>query len=450
MLADSMPGRRLILLACAALAVAAAMAAAASGRAPQQNFGVEPVDAPACGNVVYGGPGPTADALIVSDLPLRGDSKARSKQMNDAIRLELKNAHWQAMGLRTAFQACDDSLASTGLWDKARCRANAKAYAKNQEVLAVVGTYNSGCAEQEIPILNKAPDGGLAMISPGNTFVCLTQKAKGCTSGEPNSLYPRGKRNYARVVPNDAYQGAGLASFAKTSGIKKPFVLYAQDDPTSLGQARNFRGAATKLGLNVAGFATWDPNATSYTALMNTVKTSGADGVVLAGLIEQNGEQVIKDKVAVLGDNSGKVKLLALDGFAQQSTITGAGSASAGMFASTPGRVPSSLTGKGKKLVSQLAQKAGGKNKVELFAPYAGQAVDVALQAIAKAGYSRRNIIKNVLSAKITKGVTGSFKILSTGDPSIGPITVSVAGKTFKPSKVINPPVSLVKAASQG
>ena len=42
-------------------------------------------------------------------------------------------------------------------------------------------------------------------------------------------------------------------------------------------------------------------------------------------------------KVAVLGPNSGAVKLLAPDGFAQQSTIDLAGSASKGMFASVPG-----------------------------------------------------------------------------------------------------------------
>ena len=41
------------------------------------------------------------------------------------------------------------------------------AYAENDDVLGVVGTYNSGCAAIEIPILNEARR--VAMVSPGNT-----------------------------------------------------------------------------------------------------------------------------------------------------------------------------------------------------------------------------------------------------------------------------------------
>ena len=101
-----------------------------------------------------------------------------------------------------------------------------------------------------IPLLGEAPRGGMAMVSPGNTFVCLTQPSPECSGGEPSSLYPR-RHNYARVVPNDAYQGAGLAMFAKREGIKRMYVLYAGGDPTSLGQARTFRGAARNYTVTV-------------------------------------------------------------------------------------------------------------------------------------------------------------------------------------------------------
>ena len=63
---------------------------------------------------------------------------------------------------------------------------------------------------------------------------------------------------------------------------------------------------------------------------MRRVAASGADGLLLAGLTEQNGGRLIKDKVAVLGSNGGRVKLLAPDGFAQQSTIELAGAAAKG------------------------------------------------------------------------------------------------------------------------
>jgi branched-chain amino acid transport system substrate-binding protein len=365
--------------------------------------------------------------------------------MNDAIRLVLEGANWQAGGVKVGFQACDDSNAETGLWTKAQCQANARAYAANPGVLGVIGTYNSGCAEAMIPILSQAPGGGVAMVSPGNTLICLTQSSPSCGKGEPKSLYP-GRRNYARVVPNDAYQGAGLASFAKKRGVKDAYVLYAGKDPTSLGQAKTFRGAARKLGIHVVGFKAWNVNASNYRGLMGMVAEAAPDAVLLAGLTESNGARLIKDKVAVLGPNSG-VELLAPDGFAQQSTIDLAGKASKGMFASVPGQVPQNLTGPGAKLVGELEKDLGGP--VELYAPYAGQAASVLLDAIGK-GRDRTGTIDAVRATSVKNGITGSFEILPSGDPSVGPITVSVARKTFVPFQVVEPGPALVKAARHG
>src|SRR3954447_2303756 len=124
-----------------------------------------------CGAIQFAGSGEPSK-LIVSDLPLKGDSAERSKQMNDAIVQEMARKGWQAGKTEVAFQACDDSIASTGGWDEDLCRSNANAYASDPDVIGVIGTYNSGCAQIEIPILNKAPGGGLAMVSPGNTLVC--------------------------------------------------------------------------------------------------------------------------------------------------------------------------------------------------------------------------------------------------------------------------------------
>jgi branched-chain amino acid transport system substrate-binding protein len=414
-----------------------------SARGDAAATGVTGVSSSACGSVQYGGSGP-AQALIVSDLPLKGDSKQRSAQMNDAIRLVLEGAKWRSGGRAVAFQACDDSSAKTGLWTKGQCQANARAYAANPDVLGVIGTYNSGCAEAMIPILGRAPGGGLAMISPGNTLICLTQSSPSC-GNKPKSLYPA-RRNYARVVPNDAYQGAGLASFARLESIDSAYVLYAGGDPTSLGQAKTFRGAAHKLGIDVVGFKAWNPQASNYTGLMNGVARSAPDGVLLAGLTEENGARLIKDKVAVLGPNGG-VKLLAPDGFAQQSTIDLAGAASKGMFVSVPGLVPQDLTGPGAQLVSELKQEIGGP--VELFAPYAGQAADVLLGAIGASG-ERGGVIDAMRATKVKNGITGSFEILPSGDPSIGPITISVAKSSFAPKRVVEPGQGLVKAARHG
>lgn len=396
-----------------------------------------------CSDVVYEGSG-KPDALIVSDLPMRGGSAERSRQQVAAIRLALKRQGYKAGSVRVGFQSCDDSIASTGLWDRATCKANAEAYAANRDVLGVIGTYNSGCAAIEIPILNRA---SLAIISPGNTNVCLTEASPLCSDYSPTTLYTK-RRNYLRVVPNDAYQGAGLAEFARNQGVRRPYILYAADDPTSTGQAANFRGAAEHIGLTVAGYRTWDPNAKSYTDQWQRVRASGADGAVLAGLIEQNGAKLIRDKVAVLGANS-KVKLFAFDGFAQQSTIDSAGPAAVGMFASIPGQSTEDLAPPGRDFAAELAASLK-KSSVEVFAPYGGEAAQVLLAAIAKAGTDRAKIIEALFATVRTNGILGSYRFESSGDPSAGPVTVFRASRTFKSVMLVAPSLASVAAARAG
>src|SRR5262245_2086205 len=357
----------LVLLACGAFAVGlAACGSDDDDGGGDQVSGVTPLPSSSCDDVEYNGDG-DADVLIASDLPMQGDSAERSNQMVDAIRQALDDADWKAGDTNVAFQACDDSIEKTGEWDEAKCQDNAHAYADNADVIGVVGTYNSGCAVEIVPILNEAPDGGVAMVSPGNTLVCLTEESSTCEP-QPDTLYPSGTRNYARVVPNDAAQGAALAQFASEQGLQNPYILYAADDPTSKGAAEAFRGASGQLGMTLEGFAVWDPDAPEYSALMNEVAATDADAVLLAGLLDQNGAQLIQDKVSVLGPNDGDVALLATDGFAQQATIDDAGSASEGMLVGLPGRTPEALTGAGKSFVETLQEQVGDA-PVELFAP---------------------------------------------------------------------------------
>ena len=85
--------RRLALALGAAAAVVAALAISACG-GDSKISAIQAVDAD-CGDVQYAGSG-EASKLIVSDLPLKGDSAERSRQMNNAIVQELARKGWQA------------------------------------------------------------------------------------------------------------------------------------------------------------------------------------------------------------------------------------------------------------------------------------------------------------------------------------------------------------------
>ena len=68
--------------------------------------------------------------------------------------------------------------------------------------------------------------------------------------------------------------------------------------------------------------------------------------------------------------------------------------------------------------------------------------------AIAKSDGSRASITKGLYNVSFPKGVIGSFKIDSSGDPTLGGVTVDqyVGGKQ-KIITVINPPADLAVKA---
>jgi YVTN family beta-propeller protein len=118
-----------------------------------------------CSPVEYPGKGQPR-YLIASDLPLQGqESLAETLQQSDAIRYVLAEHHFTAGPYTVGYQSCDDSLYKTGVYDPVKCASNARAFAATPRVIAVIGGYNSGCAEHQIGVLNRAPGGPLAMIS---------------------------------------------------------------------------------------------------------------------------------------------------------------------------------------------------------------------------------------------------------------------------------------------
>jgi len=399
-------------LLVAALALVAAGCGGGDG-------GAEVVALPSssCTGIEYEGDG-SPDYLIASDFPLQGSSRTQTEQILAAIRQELGNRGWKAGDYNIGYQSCDDATAQAAKWDSAKCSQNANAYAANDAVIAVIGTFNSGCAAIEIPVLNEAPDGGIAMMSPANTYPCLTVNLPGgCEATEPAKYYPAGTRNYARVAPADDYQGAFVAEFAQKQGTKKVYVLNDKE-AYGLGVATTFRKAAESLGIEIAGFEAWDPKASSYEALMTKIKGTGADAVFLGGLIDENGAQVIKDKVAVLGPNDGAVKLYSPDGFTAQATIDETGPASAGMYMSVAGVPIDAFTGSAKEFIdSLLAGPLAGK-AIDPYAVYGAQATQIVLDAIAASDGSRTDVIAKMFETQVTDGLLGTFGFNENGDPT--------------------------------
>ena len=396
---------------------------------------VEALPSASCGPIRKGSEDP--EALIASDLPLQGANRALTTEMADAIEYILGQHDWKAGDTVLGYQSCDDSTAQAGSWDSAKCSSNARAYANNDSMIGLIGTFNSGCAKLEIPIANRE---SLAMVSPANTYPGLTEGGPGTESGEPDVYYPTGKRNYARVVWNDQFQGAANAQFAEEIGMKKVFVL--NDSETyGLGIATLFIDYAKKLGIQILGNQKWDKKASSYESLASRIRASGADGVFLGGIVCNNGGKLIKDIKA----GAPNVQLLGPDGWTPISaTIEGAGAAANDMYITQPGVPVDQLTGAGKEFVDGFTEEFG--KAPNPYTAYAAQAAEMLIAAIEKGGTDRAAVSSALFETDVTDGIVGSFQIDENGDTTLGKVSVyqvKNGEETF--TKTVTPELSFVE-----
>ena len=350
---------------------------------------------------------------IVSDLPLQGSDRPQTTQMNAAMQFVLEQQGGQAGPHTVEFEAFDDSTAAKGAWDEATCASNARDYAEDESIVGVIGTYNSGCAAIIIPILNEV---GLAMISPANTYAGLTHEAPGTEAGEPDKYYPSGTRNYTRVVASDDNQGKVGAKYMKdVLGVTKVFIL---DDKELYGKgvADAFENSATEVGLEVVGHEGYDVQASNYKALMTKIKATGADGIYIGGISTNNGGQLVKDKVAGVGDNE-TVKLVVSDGYVLSSLFDEAGRDNVeGAYGTAPTLPPEKLTGGGKELVDAFS--AANPGTIEVYTIYAAAAAKAILDAIGRSDGTRADVLAKLSGVSIPDGVTGPISFDENGDPS--------------------------------
>jgi branched-chain amino acid transport system substrate-binding protein len=366
---------------------------------------------------------------VSTDLPLQGSNKDTEDSTNKMIALYLQQQGNKAGNYNIKLKTYDDSTAAAGTWDDATCTKNANAHVANTDEVAVMGTYNSGCAKLEVPILNQASP-PMLMVSNANTNPGLT---KAWDPGEPNKYYPSGKRNYARVVTTDDYQGTAAAAFASQDlKVKKCYIV---NDNSTYGQgvARAFQDAAKKDGIQILGNDAWDSKAPDYQDLFQKIKQTGPDCLYIGGTYDLNGGQLVKDKVSVLGDNT-KVKMIAPDGFTGYPELDKQPQ-SQGMyltFAGLSSEVLLKQGGAGGKLLDAYKAKYGTP-PVGSYPLYGVAAMQVILAAIAKSDGTRGSIVDQVFSGSgisipADQSVTGKAIDINpqTGDTSAKDITVEI------------------------
>jgi branched-chain amino acid transport system substrate-binding protein len=342
--------------------------------------------------------------------------------MVKAIELVFRKRGFRAGKYRVAYQSCDDSSSQIGIFDVPKCAANAKSYAAGASVIGVIGTFNSGCAQSEIPFLNEAPDGPLAMVSPANSYVGLTRRDPYAKKGELEALYPTGVRNFARVYPIDDVAGAGAALFLERAGVRRAAALTDRDVYSDV-LVRSFRITAGRIGLGFAGVSAFDPRAKSYSALVARLKRAGVDAVYLGGYLNLgNTARLVEELRRQLGPAA---RLVTGDGFLPVSNMLRVlGPTARTLYVTIVGAAgEDSLAPAGRRFLTEFLATEGA-TAFNPFAMYAAQAAEVMLDAIARSDGTRASVTRELMRTRVNGGILGSFRFDRNGDTTQQTVTI--------------------------
>jgi branched-chain amino acid transport system substrate-binding protein len=287
----------------------------------------------ACGP--SGGSGGGKVLTIGTEFPMSGGETANGVPTANGVRLAIK----QAMAANTIagytlqINVQDDAL--NGVHDPATGGKNMTTLVNEATVVGVVGPFNSGVAQVEIPISN---DAGLLQCSPANTNTGLTYP--------PDSLNYRKNHpdriNYVRLAAPDSIQGPAGADYVFSDlGAKSVYIL---DDTETfgVGVGNSFEAEFKKLGGTVIKRDSAPKSTTDYTPLFTAVAGQKPAAVYLAGTTPSGMGLALKQGRTVSGFET--IPFMGPDGVAdlggsatQGSTINIAGAASANVYGTVAG-----------------------------------------------------------------------------------------------------------------
>lgn len=266
------------------------------------------------------------------------------------------------------------------------------------KVVGVVGHLNSGTT---IPASKIYHDAGIGQISPSATNVTYTHQ---------------GFKTAFRVMANDAQQGKVLGEYAVNKlGAK---VIAIIDDRSAYGQglADEFEKSATAAGAQIVTREFTGTDKTDFNAILTSIKGKNPDLIFYGGMDSQSGPMM--KQIKNLGVTS---KFLTGDGGQTAEFLKLSGDAGAGAYASSPG-VPLDKMPGGTKFAEKY--KAKFNIEIQLYAPYAYDAMNVMLEAMKKADSIEASKYLPALAGITYQGVTGNIAFDENGDIKGGGISL--------------------------
>jgi branched-chain amino acid transport system substrate-binding protein len=367
-------------------------------------------------------PAPGRTAVIAAHLSTR--NSAGADPVGAAVEFYLHHVGDRAGGTVVELRRGDVTASRSSREDGAGCVSAARAHAAAGDEVAVLGPASSECARLMAPILASGGAGPMALVSHGAADPGLTANGDPGQRGRP---HPSGRPTFARVVTTDDVQGRAAAAFAtRDLGVRRVLVIH---DGTVSGRrvARVFADTAKASGAAVVDGGTWSRSAAGNRALFTKARAAKVDGVFAGGAVLAGGGRLLRDKVAVLGNNQA-VKLLTVGGSAVEPGLLALPEAQ-GMHVTFPGVSPASVRqrgGAGKEFLDAFRQEHG-TDLTDPYALYGVAAVQVLMEAIERSDGTREGV-RSALFSEPGVTVPREESVLGT-DITIEPATGDVVVK---------------------
>jgi branched-chain amino acid transport system substrate-binding protein len=228
------------------------------------------------------------------ELPMSGGDAPNGVPTLNGVKLAVAdiNAAGGINGYKFGVNSQDDAV--NGVHNTQQGAKNISTLVNDTAVVGVVGPFNSGVAEAEIPISNAA---GLLQCSPANTNPDLTKPWGGISPLTYRPTHPD-QIAYVRVAPTDDSQGRAGATIAyQDLGARRAYVV---DDTTTYGAgvAGVFVTDFDLMGGTVVKHDGLGANVTDNTGRLTAAKALNPDVVYYGGFATGVGGQLRKQMVA--------------------------------------------------------------------------------------------------------------------------------------------------------
>lgn len=229
----------------------------------------------------------------------------------------------------------------------------------------------------------------------------------------------RGYKTAFRVMTNDEAQGKVLGEFAAGKLAARNIAVI--DDKTQYGEgiATEFKKAAEAKGAKIVATEHTDDKAVDFAAILTKIKATKPDVIFFGGMDPQAAPMSLQMKKLGI-----KAVLLMGDGGCTADFLKNAGASAEGQYCSKPG-VPTEQMPGGPAFIEKY--KAKYNAPIQLYAPYAYDAVMVVVEAIKRAGSADSAAILAELPKTNYKGVTTDIAFDEKGDIKDAAVTLYVA-----------------------